>query len=256
VVVLIEESDSFHILMSSNDINDTRYQQTVLVPSEDGVTLLFPIKPTQLGEIPITAEGIEKSYSQSILLDLTDNKVQTTGKTLNFSFPPDTVNGSERVQITAIGNMQFWLSSAPTLSESWQPRSLDIEVAAYALLSYLQHRISEGIPVMRWLSRQRNSLGGFASTQDTVVALKALSEFSALMHTENTDIQVTVTETNILRPVHFRIDTQNRFLLHTAEVQPPLDAGIVERQAWKEDPGAVGTDCGLGTPRMEAIIQT
>lgn len=49
------------------------------------------------------AEGIEKSYSQSILLDLTDNKVQTIQKTLNFSFPPDTVNGSERVQITAIG---------------------------------------------------------------------------------------------------------------------------------------------------------
>lgn len=49
------------------------------------------------------AEGIEKSYSQSVLLDLTDNKVQTTMKTLNFSFPPDMVNGSERVWVTAIG---------------------------------------------------------------------------------------------------------------------------------------------------------
>ncbi|KAL6032009.1 hypothetical protein STEG23_006399 [Scotinomys teguina] len=117
------------------------------------------------------------------------------------------------------GDMQFWLSSAPTLSESWQPRSLDIEVASYALLSYLQqNRISEGIPVMRWLSRQRNSLGGFASTQDTVVALKALSEFSALMHTDNTDIQVTITGASVPKPVHFRIDTQNRFLLHTAEL--------------------------------------
>ncbi|KAK7817093.1 hypothetical protein U0070_001805 [Myodes glareolus] len=455
VVVLIEESDSFDILMSSSDMNGTMYQQTALVPSKDGVTFSFPIKPTQLGEIPITvkaisptasdaitqkvlvkAEGIEKSYSQSVLLDLTDTKVQTTQKTLSFSFPPNTVNGSERVQITAIGDIlgpsinglaslirmpygcgeqnminfapniyvldyltkqkqltdnlkkkalsfmregyqrellyqredgsfsafgdsdpsgstwlsafvlkcfteadsyididqnvlqrtynwlkvyqksngefwepgrvihselqggnkspvtltayivtsllgyrryqpavdvqasikfleyeldrgisdnftlalvtyalssvgspkaedalylltqraekegdtQFWLSSAPALSESWQPRSLDIEVAAYALLSYLQHHVSEGIPVMRWLSRQRNSLGGFVSTQDTIVALKALSEFSALMHTENTDIQVTVTGPSAPRPVHFRIDTQNRFLLHTAEV--------------------------------------
>lgn len=49
------------------------------------------------------AEGIEKSYSQSILLDLTDNKLQTPLKTLSFSFPPNTVSGSERVQITAIG---------------------------------------------------------------------------------------------------------------------------------------------------------
>lgn len=49
------------------------------------------------------AEGIEKSYSQSILLDLTDNKLQTPLKTLSFSFPPNTVSGSERVQITAVG---------------------------------------------------------------------------------------------------------------------------------------------------------
>ena len=49
------------------------------------------------------AEGIEKLYSQSVLLDLTDNKLQTTQKTLSFSFPPNTVGGSERVQITAIG---------------------------------------------------------------------------------------------------------------------------------------------------------
>ncbi|KAL6086288.1 hypothetical protein STEG23_007297, partial [Scotinomys teguina] len=121
VIVVTEESDSFDVLMSSNDINDTTYQQTALVPSEDGVTLLFPIKPKQLGEIPITvkaasatafdaitqkvlvkAEGIEKSYSQSVLLDLTNGKVQSMVKTLNFSFPPDAVNGSERVWITAI----------------------------------------------------------------------------------------------------------------------------------------------------------
>lgn len=50
------------------------------------------------------------------------------------------------------------------------------------------------------------------------MALKALSEFSALMHTENTDIQVAVTGPSAPRPVHFRIDTQNRFLLHTAEL--------------------------------------
>lgn len=62
--------------------------------------------------------------------------------------------------------MQFWVSSESKLSDSWQPRSLDIEVAAYALLShFLQFQASEGIPIMRWLSRQRNSLGGFASTQ-------------------------------------------------------------------------------------------
>uniref|UniRef100_A0A7N5J8W9 CD109 antigen n=1 Tax=Ailuropoda melanoleuca TaxID=9646 RepID=A0A7N5J8W9_AILME len=445
VKVIIEKNDKFDILMASNEINATGHQQTILVPSEDGATVLFPVKPTHLGEIPITvtaisptasdavtqrilvkAEGIEKSYSQSILLDLTDNKLQTPVKTLSFSFPPNTVSGSERVQITAIGDilgssinglaslirmpygcgeqnminfapniyvldyltkkrqltenlkekalsfmrqedflkyilcnfspfsprlsafvlrcfleadpyididqnvlhrtytwlkgrqkssgefwepgrvihselqggnkspvtltayivtsllgykkyqpnidvqesinflesefnrgisdnytlalityalssvgspkakealnmltwraeqeggMQFWASSESKLSESWQPRSLDIEVAAYALLShFLQYQVSEGIPIMRWLSRQRNSLGGFVSTQDTIVALKALSEFAALMNTERTNIQVTVMGPSSPTPVKFWIDTQNLFLLQTAEL--------------------------------------
>lgn len=466
VKVIIEESDKFDILMASNEVNATEHQQTILVPSEDGVTILFPVKPTHLGEILITVtaislaasdaitqrilvkgEGIEKLYSQSILLDLTDNRLLTTQKALSFSFPPNTVNGSERVQITAVGDilgssisglaslirmpygcgeqnminfapniyvldylmkkkqlteslkekalsfmrqgyqrellyqredgsfsafgnddpsgstwlsafvlrcfleadpyididqnvlhrtytwlkgrqksngefwepgrvihselqsgnkspvtltayivtsllryrkyqpnldvqnsinfleseflrgisdnyalalttyalsllgspkakealdiltqraeqegdMQFWVSPVSGLSESWQPSSLDIEVAAYALLShFLQHRVAEGIPIMRWLSRQRNSLGGFASTQDTIVALKALSEFAALMNTERTHIQVTIMASGALSPVKFQIDTQNRFVLQTAElaVTDPIEVNI------------------------------
>uniref|UniRef100_A0ABI7YP89 CD109 molecule n=1 Tax=Felis catus TaxID=9685 RepID=A0ABI7YP89_FELCA len=461
VQVIIEKSDKFDILMALNEINATGHQQTILVPSEDGATVVFPVKPTHLGEIPITvtaispaasdavtqrilvkAEGIEKLYSQSILLDLAVHKLQTPLKTLSFSFPPNTVSGSERVQITAIGDilgssinglaslirmpygcgeqnminfapniyvldyltkkkqltenlkekalsfmrqgyqrellyqredgsfsafgnddpsgstwlsafvlrcfleadpyididenvlhrtytwlkgrqksngefwepgrvihselqggnkspvtltayivtsllgykkyqpnidvqesinflesefnrgisdnytlalityalssvgspkakealnmltwraeqeegMQFWVSSESKLSESWQPRSLDIEIAAYALLShFLQYQVSEGIPIMRWLSRQRNSLGGFASTQDTIVALKALSEFAALMNTEGTNVQVTVMGPSSPSPIKFQIDRHNRFLLQMAElsvVQP------------------------------------
>uniref|UniRef100_H0WZ02 CD109 molecule n=1 Tax=Otolemur garnettii TaxID=30611 RepID=H0WZ02_OTOGA len=465
VKVNIEESDKFDILMTSNEVNASGHQQTIGVPSEDGATVLFPIKPRHLGEIPITvtavsptasdaltqkilvkAEGIEKSYSQSVLLDLTDNKLQSTMKTLSFSFPPDTVSGSERVQITAIGDVlgfsihglaslirmpygcgeqnminfapniyildyltkkrqltdtlkekalsfmrqgyqrellyqredgsfsafgdddpsgstwcflgvlrfhfgsaggsadilqqwpwhqlvggsslslsvgviwgignvyqtkvcagfkpatlviyiyiyfffpsskpnidvqdsinfleaefsrgisdnytlalityalssvgspkaqealnvltqraeheegtRFWVSSASKLSDSWQPRSLDIEVAAYTLLSHFrQFQLSEGIPIMKWLSSQRNSLGGFASTQDTIVALKALSEFAALMNTERTDIQVTVMGPSSPSPVKFLIDAHNRFLLQTAElaVLQPMDINI------------------------------
>ncbi|KAG8513202.1 CD109 antigen, partial [Galemys pyrenaicus] len=456
VKIIIEKSEQFDILMISNEINATGHQQTILVPSEDGVTVLFPVKPRQLGEIPITvtaispaasdaitqrilvkAEGIEKSYSQSILLDLTDKNQQTVMKDLSFSFPPNTVNGSERIQITAIGDvlgssitglaslirmpygcgeqnminfapniyildyltkkkqltetleekalsfmrqgyqrellyqredgsfsafgnddpsgstwlsafvlrcfleadpyididenvlhrtytwlkrhqkstgeywepgrvihselqggtkspvtltayivtsllgykkyqpnidvedsisflesefsrgisdnytlalityalssvkspkakealnlltqraeqeggMQYWVSPVSRLSESWQPRSLDIEIAAYVLLShFLQFQVLEGIPIMRWLSSQRNSLGGFASTQDTVVALKALSEFAGLMNTDKTDIHMSVTGPSSPRPVKFLIGTHNRFLLQTAEL--------------------------------------
>lgn len=54
--------------------------------------------------------------------------------------------------------------------------------------------------------------------QDTIVALKALSEFAALMNTDRTNIQVTVTGSGAPSPVKFRIDAHNRFVLQTAEV--------------------------------------
>ncbi|XP_074093432.1 CD109 antigen isoform X2 [Macrotis lagotis] len=455
VTVTIGTSDKFDILMISNDVNATGHQQSILVPSEDGATVYFPIKPKDLGEIPITvtaispsasdaitqsilvkAEGIEKSHSQSLLLDLTGNKLSTTDQTLNFTFPPDTVIGSERIHITAVGDilgpsingleslirmpygcgeqnminfapniyvlnyltntrqltdkvkdkaisfmrqgyqrellyqrddgsfsafgnndpsgstwlsafvlrcflqassyididqdvlhrtfswlqkhkkpngefwepgrvihsdlqggnnspvtltayiltsllgyqkyqvsmdmresvnflesqfregvldnytlalisyalssvessegraaldilnqraeheggMQFWESSVSKLSESWQPSSLDIEVAAYALLShFLQNRMAEGMPIMRWLSKQRNKLGGYSSTQDTIVALHALSTFAALTTFGHTDMRVKITGPSVT-PMEFLINTKNRFLLQTAEL--------------------------------------
>lgn len=46
------------------------------------------------------------------------------------------------------------------------PRSVDVEMTSYALLSYLRHNLlADTIPVMKWLIKQRNPEGGFASTQ-------------------------------------------------------------------------------------------
>merc|ERR1712063_34743 len=42
----------------------------------------------------------------------------------------------------------------------------------------LRGRAGEAVDSVKWLSRQRNSRGGFVSTQDTVVALQALSMYS------------------------------------------------------------------------------
>ncbi|CAM5099815.1 unnamed protein product [Eretmochelys imbricata] len=464
VMVTLDLSDTFEILITSNEINATGNQQSVLVPSEDAKTVNFPIKPKQLGEIPIKvaaisptasdailqkvlvkAEGLEQSYSQTRLLDLTGNNPPTVSETLDFTFPPDVVSGSERVQVTVIGDIlgpsingleslikmpygcgeqnminfapniyvleyltntrqlkediklkatsfmregyqrellyqrddgsfsafgnsdssgstwlsafvlrcflqarpfididpyvlkktadwivkhqkpngefwepgrvihselqggssspitltayimttlfgyqndenalavanaanfletkleegisdnytltlvtyalslaksikakdaldvlnqrseqqgdiRFWTSPAPQLSDSWQPRSVDIELSAYALLSHFQQdRLSEGIPIMKWLSQQRNHLGGYSSTQDTVVALQALSIFAALITSRKTGIDLTVTGPSPEAPVTFSVDTQNRFLLQTKEISPMQPTAI------------------------------
>ncbi|XP_017586564.1 PREDICTED: CD109 antigen isoform X1 [Corvus brachyrhynchos] len=458
VTVILDMNDAFEIILTSNEINATANQQSISVPSEDGKTVQFPIKPKQLGEIPIKvtaissvasdaviqkilvkAEGLEQTYSQTVLLDLTGNKRQAVSKTLEFTFPSDVVSDSERVQVTAVGDLlgpsihglsslikmphgcgeqnminfapnvyvlqyltktrqlkedirskavsflrkgyqrellfqrddgsfsafgnedpsgstwlsafvlrcflqarpfldidedvlmdtakwivrhqklngefqepgkvlhsdlqggtsnpitltayimssllgfpdkqhayaiktatnfledklgegisdnytlalvtyalswakstkakealnmlnqraehqgefRFWVTPAFEISDSWQPRSIDIELAAYALLSHFhQDRLAEGIPIMKWLSHQRNHLGGFSSTQDTVVALQALSLFAALTAASKTEMDITVTAPSLEVPETFSIDTRNRFLLQAKEIPP------------------------------------
>ncbi|XP_026550926.1 CD109 antigen [Pseudonaja textilis] len=451
VTVTLDMSDSFEIFILSNDINAIGNQHTVWVPSEDGKTIFFPIKPKQIGEIPIKvtaispiasdailqrllvkAEGLEQIYSETVLLDL--SKRTNLTEILNFNFPSDVVPGSERVQVTVTGDklsssisgleslvkmpygcgeqnmitfapniyildylsktgnlqtqfkskvlsymregyqrellykrpdgsfsafgnrdpsgstwlsafvlrsffqaqlyididpyvmerttawilshqkfngefeepgrvlhtelqggtsdsvsrtayilttllefneidnsikkalgflefqlnnivldnhtlalvtyalslakspaakgalnklnerserqgeLRFWTSPSSGLSSSWQPRSADIEVAGYALLShFIQQRLLEAIPIMKWLSKQRNHLGGYSSTQDTIVALQALSTFATLTADSVTEMDVTVNGSMEENPTVFHIDQENRFVLKTKE---------------------------------------
>ncbi|KAL9927453.1 CD109 antigen-like [Glossina fuscipes fuscipes] len=55
----------------------------------------------------------------------------------------------------------------------------DIEITAYALQTLVDTEpINQILPIIKWLIGQRNSNGGFDSTQNTVVGLEALKKFS------------------------------------------------------------------------------
>ncbi|KAK1171930.1 CD109 antigen-like [Acipenser oxyrinchus oxyrinchus] len=458
-MVTVNKSDAFEFNVSGNSTNTVANKRNVTVPSQDSITVLFPIKPKQLGEITIAvtatsptashavnqtvlvkAEGIEKSFSQSLLLDLVGNGQQTVSKDVNFTFPADVVNGSERAYVTLVGDLlgpsiaglesliqmpcgcgeqnmvhfapdiyvlqyliktkqvkediktkaisfmtqgyqreltyqrkdgsfsafgdsdssgSTWLSAFvlrcflqarqfiyidPTVlsrtiqwivpqqnptgefrepgrvihselqggqngplsltayvlmalledktyksyyqsavlgavsylenrlaegisnnytlslvtyalslanstvaktaldelnrraekdgglmfwtsprvgGSSWrQPRSTDIELASYAILSHLeQKRLAEGIPIMKWLSQQRNHLGGYSSTQDTVIALQALSRFAALSMSQDVGLTVTVSGTGLTFPAIFHIDSTNLLLLQKQQIE-------------------------------------
>ncbi|KAM6292751.1 alpha-2-macroglobulin-like protein 1 [Porphyrio hochstetteri] len=64
-------------------------------------------------------------------------------------------------------------------------QSVDVELTAYVLMAYLSKpRMHAGdmttaAGIVAWLARQQNAYGGFASTQDTVVALQALAKYTA-----------------------------------------------------------------------------
>lgn len=56
--------------------------------------------------------------------------------------------------------------------------SAEVEMTAYGLLTYaLLGDVASALPVVKWLSKQRNALGGFSSTQVT-----NLLHFSILGH--------------------------------------------------------------------------
>lgn len=89
----------------------------------------------------------------------------------------------------------FWRKprSEKELSNPWssQTSSVDVEMTAYALLAYLQRGlVTEALPIMRWMVAQRNSNGGFASTQDTVIGLFALAKLAEKISVPNTNINV------------------------------------------------------------------
>lgn len=74
-----------------------------------------------------------------------------------------------------------WSSSVGLESHDWQPRSAQIEMTSYVLLAFFRRgSLVEGIGLMKWLSEQRNHLGGFGTTQVRRVAASHLPPSNSL----------------------------------------------------------------------------
>ncbi|NWS10207.1 CO5 protein, partial [Pachyramphus minor] len=72
-----------------------------------------------------------------------------------------------------------------------------VETTAYALLTaLLRGDESYAKPIIRWLSEEQRHGGGFYSTQDTINALEALTEYSLLVKRLNLDMDVKVSYKN------------------------------------------------------------
>ena len=74
---------------------------------------------------------------------------------------------------------RFWTDGEKKPCRYCRGSSATVEMTAYmAATLVMQERIVEALPSIKWLGKQRNSQGGFVSTQDTVVALQAISMYS------------------------------------------------------------------------------
>ncbi|XP_061897874.1 CD109 antigen isoform X2 [Entelurus aequoreus] len=92
-------------------------------------------------------------------------------------------------------DVMMWASSAGLDPYKEQPRSSQIEMASYVMLAYIQRgSFLNGIPLMKWLSKQRNHLGGYGSTQDTVIALQALANYAAFSGANAIDLRLHISD--------------------------------------------------------------
>ncbi|KAH8412673.1 hypothetical protein KR009_004428, partial [Drosophila setifemur] len=103
----------------------------------------------------------------------------------------------------------------------WADGRHDVEITSYALLLLLESNEKSSDTVLstvRWLVAQRNSFGGFASSQDTVVGLTALIKFAEKSGYEAAKWEVTVSNKG-KREKTEKLSTseENDLLLQTVE---------------------------------------
>ncbi|KAM7388308.1 hypothetical protein PAMP_024494 [Pampus punctatissimus] len=104
--------------------------------------------------------------------------------------------------------------------------SAEVEMTAYGLLTYtLLGDVASALPVVKWLSQQRNALGGFSSTQDTCVALQALSEYAILSYVGGVNLTISLASTNLDFQETFELNKDNKKLLQSTKI-PSIPTGL------------------------------
>ncbi|XP_053958136.1 murinoglobulin-1-like [Anastrepha ludens] len=78
---------------------------------------------------------------------------------------------------------KWWTNQKENHAKLWWrwTYSNDVEITSYVLLTMFESgkaTVDDVLPIIKWLVGQRNSYGGFASTQDTVLGLQALIKFA------------------------------------------------------------------------------
>ena len=96
-----------------------------------------------------------------------------------------------------------------------------IETAGYVVLAMMnfdsKKYMVDARPIVRWISSQRNSRGGFVSTQDTVVALQALALYETKQPSK-TDLSIRASWKNVAKT--FKITNSNSLLNQRRDVKP------------------------------------
>lgn len=79
---------------------------------------------------------------------------------------------TNRIVLALLGGELFWSAVDNQQSNYYHYKApADVEMTGYALMSYLKRKEhADAMKIVKWLSKQRNSFGGFTSTQVSLMA--------------------------------------------------------------------------------------
>uniref|UniRef100_A0AAY5KE25 Alpha-2-macroglobulin-like n=1 Tax=Esox lucius TaxID=8010 RepID=A0AAY5KE25_ESOLU len=126
------------------------------------------------------------------------------------------------------GGLLHWNQTSSETSAS-----LAVEISSYVLLASLSASplstadLGYSSRIVRWLVKQQNSYGGFSSTQDTVVALQALSLYSTKVFSKEGSSTVTVKSPSGGQNV-FDVNQNNKLLYQERQLQDVAGKYTVE----------------------------
>ena len=174
-------------------------------------------------------DGMEDPYTMAITayaLELSGSQLRGQAYEKLMSMAQEDDNGA-----------LYWNGGGPPIEPAGtgQPRhgnrSAAIEATGYALLALLGHDdLANASRASKWLVGQRNALGGFGSTQDTIVSLHGLTAFSTKVRS---DVDMTVVLESDTWRREIRIGPENADVLQT--IQVPLGAAIAVTAEGKGD---------------------
>ncbi|XP_051718035.1 alpha-2-macroglobulin-like [Ctenopharyngodon idella] len=192
----------------------------------DNVTMTAYITASLLElETPVTDPVVSKGLSclKSIIEDV-KNTYTTALLTYTFSLARDTVTRQQlfkKLEDVAIsdGSHLHWSQSASADDSD----SLAVEISSYVLLAVLTADsvttadLGYANRIVSWLVKQQNAYGGFSSTQDTVVALQALSLYATKVF--SSDGSSTVTVQSAGDTLQFDVNQDNKLLYQEKQLQ-------------------------------------
>ncbi|XP_028825882.1 alpha-2-macroglobulin-like protein 1 [Denticeps clupeoides] len=188
----------------SDDISLTAYISAALLELDKNTS--DPVIERSLSYLKSNATTLNNTYTTALLF---------------YTF---TLAGDKEMRSTLLNRLDKQARNAGGGRYWGQPEdsgkrtdSIAVETSSYVLLALLSGPELDGFglgysaSIVRWLAQNQNPYGGFSSTQDTVVALQALSLYSAATYSPEGETTVSVSSPGGFQ-TDFTINQNNRLL--------------------------------------------